>query len=98
MAVINETMARKYFANEEPLGQRILVQEIVPGKAQLGPEIPWEVIGVVADEKVSNLDDTRDNPGMYVSNEQSPVIYQALVIRTLMDTSRLEQAIRRAVC
>jgi putative ABC transport system permease protein len=97
VAVINETMARKYFANEEPLGQRILVQEIVPGKAQLGPEIPWEVIGVVADEKVNNLDDTKDNPGMYVSNEQSPVFYQALVVRTLMDTSRLEQAIRRAV-
>jgi putative ABC transport system permease protein len=97
VAVINETMARKYFAKEEPLGQRILVQEIVPGKAQLGPEIPWEVIGVVADEKVNNLDDTKDNPGMYVSNEQSPVFYEALVVRTLMDTSLLEQAIRRAV-
>jgi predicted permease len=97
VTVINETMARKYFAKEEPLGQRILVQEIVPGKAQLGPEIPWEVIGVVADEKVNNLDDTRDNPGMYVSNEQSPVFSQALVVRTLMDTSRLEQSIRRAV-
>jgi putative ABC transport system permease protein len=97
VTVINETMARKYFATEEPLGQRILVQEIVPGKAQLGPEIPWEVIGVVADEKVNNLDDTKDNPGMYVSNEQSPVFSQALVVRTLLDTSRLEQAIRRAV-
>jgi putative ABC transport system permease protein len=95
--VINETMARKYFPKEEPLGQRILVQEIVPGKAQLGPEIPWEVIGVVADEKVNNLDDTKDNPGMYVSNEQSPVFYQALLVRTSMDTSRLEQPIRRAV-
>ena len=49
-------------------GKRILVQEIVPGKTQLGPEIPWEVVGVVADEKVSTtLDDKRDNPGMYVS-------------------------------
>jgi hypothetical protein len=94
----NGRATRKYFATEEPLGQRILVQEIVPGKAQLGPEIPWEVIGVVADEKVNNLDDTRDNPGMYVSNEQSPVFSQAVVVRTLMDTSRLEQAIRRAVC
>jgi predicted permease len=97
VAVINATMARKYFAGEEPLGQRILVQEIVPGKAQLGPEIPWEVIGVVADEKVGNLDDSRDNPGMYVSREQSPVIYQSLVIRASTDTSRLQQAIRHAV-
>jgi putative ABC transport system permease protein len=97
VAVINATMVRKYFANEDPIGQRILVQEIVPGKAQLGPEIPWEIIGVVADEKVGNLDDRNDNPGMYVSNEQSPVIFQAIVIRASTDTSRLPQAIRRAV-
>jgi putative ABC transport system permease protein len=97
VAVINATMASKNFANENPLGQRILVQEIVPGKTQLGPEIPWEVIGVVADEKVGNLDDRNDNPGMYVSNEQSPVFYQAMVIRASTDTSRLQQAIRHAV-
>jgi putative ABC transport system permease protein len=97
VAVINATMASKYFANEDALGQRILVQEIVPGKTQLGPEIPWEVIGVVADEKIGNLDDRNDNPGIYVSNEQSPVFYQAMVIRASTDTSRLQQAIRHAV-
>src|ERR1035437_6893773 len=51
VTVINESMARLYFKDEEPAGKRILVQEIVPGKTQLGPEIPWEVVGVVADEK-----------------------------------------------
>ena len=53
VTVINETMARKYFPGKEPIGERILIQEIVPGKTQLGPEIPWEVVGVVADEKVT---------------------------------------------
>lgn len=97
VTVINETMARKYFPNEEPVGQRILIQEIVPGKPALGPEIPWEVVGVVKDEKVGNLDDTRDNPGMYVSNEQSPVFYQSLVVRAAMDPLRLQQGINAAV-
>lgn len=97
VTVINETMARKYFQNEEPVGQRILIQEIVPGKTVLGPEIPWEVVGVVKDEKVGNLDDTRDNPGMYVSNEQSPVFFQSLVVRAAMDPLRLQQAINGAV-
>ncbi|WP_321470919.1 ABC transporter permease [uncultured Paludibaculum sp.] len=97
VTVINETMARKYFANEEPVGQRILIQEIVPGKTALGPEIPWEVVGVVKDEKVGNLDETRDNPGMYVSNEQSPVFFEALVVRAAMDPLRLQKAITDAV-
>ena len=97
VAVINETMVKKYFPNEEPIGKRILIQEIVPGKTQLGPEIPWEIVGVVKDEKVGNLDDVSDNPGMYVSNEQSPVYSQSLIVRAGMDPGRLHQEINNAV-
>ena len=97
VTVINETMVRLYFKDEEPVGKRILVQEIVPGKTQLGPEIPWEVVGVVADEKVDNVDGRGDNPGMYVSNEQSPVFYQALVVRAAMDPSGLKQSLSKAI-
>jgi putative ABC transport system permease protein len=96
-AVIDETMARMYFKEEEPVGKRILVQEIVPGKTQLGPEIPWEIVGVVADEKVGGLDDRDDNPGMYVSNSQSPVFFQSLVVRAATDPARLRQALSSAV-
>ena len=88
---------RKYFPNEDPIGKRILVQEIVPGKAQLGPEIPWEIVGVVKDEKVGNVDDSRDSPGMYVTNEQSPVFGQSLIVRASMDPLHLQQAITAAV-
>lgn len=89
VTVINQTMARKYFPNEQPVGKRILIQEIVPGKTELGPEIAWEVVGVVADEKVSSLDDKSDNPGIYVSNDQSPVYFQGLVVRTAIPPSSL---------
>ncbi len=97
VTVINETMARLYFKGEDPIGKRILVQEIVPGKTQLGSEVPWEVVGMVADEKVDNLDSKRDNPGMYVSNTQSPVYFQALVVRAAMDPMGLKQALSRAI-
>ena len=97
VTVINETMVRLYFKGEEPVGKRILVQEIVPGKTQLGPEVSWEVVGVVADEKVDNLGGRGDNPGMYVSNEQSPVFYQALVVRAAMDPAGLKQSLGRAI-
>lgn len=97
VAVINETMVTKYFPGENPLGKRILIQEIVPGKTELGPEIPWEVVGIVADEKVGNLDDRSDNPGVYVSYEQSPMYGQALIVRAAMNPAPLHQAIGRAV-
>jgi putative ABC transport system permease protein len=97
VTVINQTMVRKYFPHEQPVGKRILVQEIVPGKTQLGPEIAWEVVGVVADEMVTSVDNKRDNPGIYVTNQQSPVYYQGLLVRTAINPSTLQQAIGRAV-
>ena len=97
VAVINDTMVRLYFKDEDPIGKRILVQEIVPGKTQLGPEIPWEVVGLVADEKVNNIDSRGDNPGMYVSNAQSPVFSQALVVRAAANPAALKQALSTAI-
>ncbi len=97
VTVINETLARKYLANQNPIGKRILIQQIVPGKTQLGPEVPWEVVGVIADEQVTNLDAKRDNPGFYVTNEQSPVYFGGLVVRAALDPAYLEKAVRKAV-
>jgi putative ABC transport system permease protein len=97
VTVINEMMAKKYFPNEEPIGKRILIQEIIPGKTQLGPEIAWEVVGVVANEIVNGIDDKNDNPGVYVTNEQSPVFFQALLVRGSMDPAMLQKAIVAAV-
>ncbi len=96
--VITDAFAKKFFNGADPLGKRILVQEIVPGKTQLGAEIPWEVVGVVADEKVGGLDDkAENNPGMYVTNEQSPVYYQSVLVRSSTDTTLLREAAKKTI-
>ncbi len=86
VTVVNDTFVKRYFKKENPIGQRILIQEIVPGHSQLGPEIPWQVVGVIADEKVGNLGDNGDS-GMYVSNEQSPLYGMTLVARTAIESA-----------
>jgi putative ABC transport system permease protein len=98
VTVINQSMARQYFKDVDPLGKRILVQEIVPDKTALGDEIPWEVVGVVADEYVGGLGEkTEENPGMYVTNEQSPASYVAFAVRGVGDTALLREPIKKAV-
>lgn len=96
VAVINETLAKRDFPDEDPIGQRILVQQIVPGKTALGDEIAWEVVGVIADEKIGGLDDDQ-SAGLYVSNEQSPVYGVSLLARADIDAQGLERAVRSAV-
>jgi putative ABC transport system permease protein len=95
VTVINESMAKRYLKNQDPIGKRILIQQVIPGKHELGPEVPWQVVGVVADEKVDGLDDS--SPGVYVSYKQSPVIGTALVVRGAMDPNHLVNAIQGAV-
>jgi putative ABC transport system permease protein len=97
-AVINETMARKYFANDNPVGKTILVQEIAFAQTKLGPEVPWEVVGVVANEKVGGLgSDDGNSPGMYVTIDQSPQTYQSIVVRGRTESALLQRSIRDAI-
>jgi putative ABC transport system permease protein len=93
--VINETMAGKYFKNEDPIGKRVLIQKIVPAKHELGADVPWQVVGVVADEKVGDLDDS--SPGVYVPMAQSPTVGAGLVIRGNLDPTHLVKSVERAV-
>lgn len=97
VTVINETMRRKYLPNQDPIGKRIVIQQIVPGKPQLGPEEAWEVVGVVADEQVTNLDVKRDHPGLYVTNDQSPVYFGGIVIRASLNPAYWKNALRAAI-
>jgi predicted permease len=95
VVVINQTMAERNFKNEDPIGKRFLIQQIIPGQPALGPEIPWQVVGVVADEKAFSLDGT--STGLYVSYKQSPNPHNALVVRGAMDPTRLVKSIEAAV-
>ena len=95
VTVINETMANKYFPKEDPIGKRILIEKIVPAQRALGADIPWQVVGVVADEKVGGLDDS--SPGVYVPSAQSPSVGAGLVIRGSLDPKGLVKSVQRAI-
>lgn len=97
VAVVNATFARRFFARQNPLGQHVLIQQIVPGQPQLGPEIAWEVVGVIADEHSMSLDGSMERPGVYVPFEQSPTTAVNLVVRTAVDPETLGRAAVAAI-
>ena len=95
VTVINESMQKKYFKSHDPIGKQILIQQIISGKHELGPELAWQVVGVVADEKVNSLDDS--SPGVYVAYMQSPYPGANLVVRGALDPALLTKSIERAI-
>jgi putative ABC transport system permease protein len=96
VALINETLAKREFPDEDPIGQRILVREVVPGKTDYGPQIAWEIVGVIAGEKITGLGD-EISAGMYVSNQQSPTYGIDLIVRANVPPRTLGKAIRSAI-
>ena len=99
VTVINETMAKTYFKGEDPIGKSILIRQLVFGKHDRGPEIPWQVVGVVKDEKVGGkvwgLEE--DLAVIYVTFYQSPGTYSSLVVRAAMNPLVLSRSIEQAI-
>ena len=97
--MINEAMARKYFPDEDPIGKRILIPDVPFGETQPGREVPWEVVGVVADARFGSPRRADDRLGVYVTLEQSPRSTNVLLleIRSTIDPALLQQAIQNAV-
>ena len=96
--IINQTMARRYWPNEDALGKRLQPQ-FPPAKLPWRPESSnaWlDIVGVVADVK----DDTTSDetvPEMYLPYLQNPSSLMNFLVRSTGDPLRLAQSVRAQV-
>jgi putative ABC transport system permease protein len=89
VAIINETMARRLFANMEPLGQHIRI-----GSA---PNGPWTtIVGIVGDIRHSGLEG-EPQPELYITYMQSAPVAPFIVLRTTGDPALLADTVRAEV-
>jgi putative ABC transport system permease protein len=85
VVLINKTMARKQFGNENPIGRS--VREVLDGRG------PWRVIGIVEDVKPAGVD-ARIQPEIYVdfrqaSTELGEMPMMVFTLRTASDPAAL---------
>ena len=81
VTVINESLARKYFPGEDPIGKKI-------GDGSLSAKSMREVIGVIADVREGALDDEMI-PGEYFSMYQRPDQGFTVLVRTAQDENQV---------
>ena len=91
IVIINETMARQYFGDKDPIGGRIQTGDP-------NPSSPWEtIVGVVGDVKYSGLDSTPE-PTIYVPYNENAWVGWAwqmyLVVRSSGNAQQIVPAIR----
>jgi putative ABC transport system permease protein len=96
VAVVNETFVKRYLPKEEPLGQQLLVEELVTGQRKLGPPIAWEIVDVVKDAKFGGLNSS-GVPVIYVPLMQSPWPGGVLALRTSATPMSMARPVRAAM-
>jgi putative ABC transport system permease protein len=90
VALINQTLARQHWPQQDPLGQRINLEK--PERQHA-----WRVVvGVVGDVRHRGLD-AEVQPEVYVPYDQVPEASVTLVLRTAIEPSRLAAPARAAV-
>jgi putative ABC transport system permease protein len=46
VAIVNDVFVKRYLQGVDPLTQRVMVEQLIPGVEKLGPEIAWQIVGV----------------------------------------------------
>lgn len=87
--LINEALARKHFANEDPIGKRLDV-------AMFENPIWCEVIGVVGNVRYDSLID-ESPPAVYFAHPDLAYSFMTLVIRTDGDPASLAPSVQREI-
>jgi putative ABC transport system permease protein len=89
VALINETLAKRYWPNEDAIGKRITL-------AFAGPPVVREIVGVVGDVRREGLD-RAPLPGVYLPHAQTPTGAITFTVRTSGDAMAAARAVRKEI-
>jgi putative ABC transport system permease protein len=90
VALVNLSMARRYWGTGDPLGSRVRIQLLS------GPG-PWmTIVGVVGDVRHHGLD-AEVRPEVWVPYTQAPVTGVTLVVRTGVEAATILDPLRRTI-
>ncbi|PWT92748.1 MAG: hypothetical protein C5B54_03010, partial [Acidobacteria bacterium] len=93
VVIINEALAREYFAGEDPIGKRIK-----PGVGNGYKETPWRtIVGVAADVHQASLK-TKAEKEIFLARSQCPFLgSETLVIQTKSESPAIAKTVQSIV-
>jgi putative ABC transport system permease protein len=89
VVLVSESLVKRYFQGENPLGKRIRVQ-------MFEDPVPAEIIGVVGDVRYDSLTDEAE-PTTYFAPAELTYPFMTIVLRTAGDPADMAPAVLRAL-
>ncbi len=96
VAVVNQTLVRKYFGKQDPIGRQIKISllETAPDPPVKNPL--FEIIGVVADVKNQGIQDP-PTPEIWVPYTITGAFERGILVRTSKDPNLMLNTVRREI-
>jgi predicted permease len=95
VAMVNQNFVDKYLKGTDPLQQRVIVEQLIPGVQTLGPPIEWQIVGVFHNVRYRGL--REDHPEIEVPFWQIPWPSAGIGVRTEQDPAAMTKSIAAAV-
>ncbi len=96
VAVINQTLARSYFGDENPVGQKIKFSTFEEWAADWPQDAYFEIIGIVADAKNSGLQGAT-RPEVYFPYSLTGLGARQIMVRTGSDSTLALESLRHEI-
>ena len=90
VAIISETLAQRYFPNEDPIGRQMKFGLFPPGT-----DVLREIVGIAGDVRDESLG-KKPGPMMYVPFAQAPLYGGEVVVRSSLSAANVAAGIRQA--
>ena len=94
VAIINQTAAKRFWPNEDPLGKRVWFGG---GSNFDRPDSSAEIVGIVGDVAYQHLDERPFQPDFYTPYAQFTYATRMVIVRTSTDPMSLVSEMRAAV-
>ena len=95
VAMVNQDFVKKYLKGKDPLRQRVLVEELIPGVTKLGGYQSWQIVGTY--HNVHTADQRDENPEMLIPFYQIPWPQAGFAVRTAESPTSMLNSIAAAV-
>ena len=95
VAMVNQDFVKKYLKGKDPMRQRVMVEELIPGVTKLGGYVSWQIIGTY--HNVHTADQRDENPEMLIPFYQIPWPQAGIAVRTGQDPAAMLRSIAAAV-
>jgi len=93
--MVNQDFVNKFLKGKDPLRQRVLVEQIIPGVTKFGPRVAWQIVGTY--QNVRSAVQREANPQMFIPFWQTPWPQAGFGVRTAENPTSMLASLAVAV-